>query len=119
MRRRIGLGVLAVLAMLGGCSTSTTDTSTTAKTPQSLNATPCNYARAWHDDPSGFSEFALLARYARSAESAQLRAEGQQLASSVSSLNTAAISEAAGTLFSTCKRLGFVPSLSVTPSTTG
>src|SRR6202034_3153150 len=104
MRRRIGLGVLAVLALLGGCSTTSKGTSTTTKAPGSLNATPCNYARAWHDDPSGFSEFALLARYARSAESAQLRAEGQQLASSVSSQDTAAISAAAGTVFATCQR---------------
>ncbi len=117
MRRRIGVGVLAVLALLGGCSTSTTGTSTT--TTGSLNATPCNYARAWHDNPSGFSEFALLARYARMAQSAALRTEGRRLSAAVTSQEAAAIGAAAGTLYATCKQLGIVPSPPVAPSTTG
>ena len=125
MRRRIGLDVLAVLALLGGCSTTTVGTSyntgasTTTSVPRSLNATPCNYARAWHDNPTLFSEFVPLARYARMAENAHLRAEGRQLASAVTSRDTAEISAAAATVFATCQRLGLVPSPRVAPSTTG
>jgi hypothetical protein len=119
MRRRIALGVLVVVALLGGCSTSATGTSTTTTAPGSLNATPCNYAQAWRDNPIQFSEFATLARYARMAESAHLRAEGQQLASAVASHNTAAISAVAGNVFATCQQLGLVTSPRVAPSTTG
>ena len=70
--------------------------------------TPCNYARAWHDSPTQFSEFATMARYARGADSAHLRSVGERLASAVTSHDTAAISAAAADLFTTCKQLGLV-----------
>lgn len=81
--------------------------------------TPCNYAQAWRDNPKGFSEFATLARYARMADNAHLRAEGQRLASAVTSHNTAAISAVAGNVFVTCQQLGLGTSPRVSPSTTG
>jgi hypothetical protein len=116
VKRRIGLGMLVFGALMCGCSTTATSTSTTAR--GSLNATPCNYARAWSDNPTQFSEFGPLARYARMADSAKLQAEGRQLATAVASDDTDAISEAAGTILSTCQGLHLVPTR-VATSTTG
>jgi hypothetical protein len=118
VKRRIGLAVLVFGALLCGCSTTTAGTSTTTSAPGSLNATPCNYARAWHDNPTQFTEFATLARFARMADSAKLQTEGRHLASAVSSDDTTAIGQGAGAIFSTCRELGLVTS-GVAPSTTG
>jgi hypothetical protein len=117
--RSLGLGVLVVMALLGGCSSGTGSSSTTGPPPGSLNVTPCNYARAWHDSPTQFSEFAVMARYARGADSAHLRSVGQRLASAVTSHDTAAISAAAADLFTTCKQLGLVTAARAAPTTTG
>jgi hypothetical protein len=118
VKRRIGLGVLVFGALLCGCSTTTTGSSTTTSAPGSLNATPCNYARAWHDNPSQFSEFATLGKFSRMADSSKLRAEGRLLASAVASDNTGTVSEATAAIYSTCRQLGLVTS-NVAPSTTG
>lgn len=137
MRRQIGLGVLVVIGLLGGCSATTSGTSTTAGAssttagtstttagtstsapPGSLNVTPCNYAQAWHDDPTRFSEFATLARYARKAENTQLRAEGQQLTPAARSHDSAAMSALTGHIFTTCRQLDLVTSSRAAPSTT-
>lgn len=118
-QRNLGLGVLVIVALLGGCSTSTGSSSATGPPPGSLNVTPCNYARAWHESPMQFSEFATMARYAREADSAHLRSVGERLASAVTSHDTAAISAAAATLFTTCKQLGLVTTARAAPTTTG
>ncbi len=118
MRRQIGLGAVVVLAVLGGCSTATT-ANTTTTVRETLNATPCNYARAWHDNPGQFTEFAPLARYAGMAENAHLRTEGRQLASAVTAHNTAAITAVAGSIFAACRQLGLVTTPPAAPSTTG
>jgi hypothetical protein len=117
VKRRIGLGVLVLGALLCGCSTTATGPSTTTSAPGSLNATPCNYARAWHDNPTQFSEFATLGRFARMADSSKLQAEGRQLASDVATNNTDAVSEVTATIFSTCQQLGLVPSKVATSTT--
>ncbi len=125
MPRSLGLGAvvavvaLVVVALLGGCTSSTASSSTTTPPPGSLNVTPCNYARAWHDSPTRFSEFAIMARYAREADNAHLRSVGERLASAVPSHDTAAISAAAANLFSTCKQLGLVTTPRAAPTTTG
>jgi hypothetical protein len=125
MRLQGGLGVLVVVALLGGCSKSTTGTSTstigtstTTRGVGSLNATPCNYAQAWRDNPGQFSEYSTMARYARMASSAELRADGRQLASALMAHDTIGISELAGNVFATCQQLGFVKLPPVAPSTT-
>jgi hypothetical protein len=124
MRRlRGGFGVLVVVALLAGCSksttgtTGTTGTTTTSTAAESLNVTPCNYAQAWRDNPGPFSEYSTMARYAGEASNADLRSEGQQLASAMTAHDTSAISSLAGNLFATCLRLHLVRS-PVAPSTT-
>jgi len=118
MRLQGGLSVLVVIALLGGCSKSTTGTSTTTTAAGSLNATPCNYAQAWHDNPGQFSEYSTMARYARMASSAELRADGRQLASALMAHDTIGIGGLAGNVFTTCLQLGFVKSPPVVSSTT-
>jgi hypothetical protein len=124
MRLRGGLCVVVVVALLGGCSksatpgsTSTRGTSTTTTVAGSLNATPCNYAQAWRDDPGQFSEYPTMARYARMASNADLRADGLKLASAVLAHDTAALAEVAGDIVTTCEQLGLVMPPAV-PSTT-
>jgi hypothetical protein len=126
MRMQGGLGVLVVVALLGGCSKSTTDASTsttgastTTTVAGSLNATPCNYAQAWRDNPGQFSEYSTMARYATMASNADLRADGQQLTSAVMAHDSTAISGLAGNIFTTCLQLGFVRSPPAATSTTG
>ncbi len=53
-RWRLALGALVAVALLAGCSTTTASPPTTSRHPDpaALNVTPCNYARAWHDDPT-------------------------------------------------------------------
>ena len=120
MRVQTGLGVLVVIALLTGCSQTTTGATTTTTTAAgSLNATPCNYAQAWHLNPGQFSEYSLMARYARLASNVGLRAEGQQLESALTAHNTIAMSGLASNIFATCRRLGLVRSPSAVPSTTG
>jgi hypothetical protein len=125
MRRQVGLGVLVVVALLGGCSKNTTGTSknttgtsTTTTAAGSLNATPCNYAQAWRDNPAQFSEYATMARYAIMASNADLRADGHKLALAVVAHDTTGISGVADTIFTTCQQLGFVRSPPVSSSTT-
>jgi hypothetical protein len=117
--------VLVVVALLGGCSantagpaTTTTGPATTTTAAGSLNATPCNYAQAWRDNPGQFSEYSTMARYARIASNAELRAEGQQLASALTADNTHAFSGLADNVFTTCQSLGLVRSPPAVPSTT-
>jgi hypothetical protein len=119
MRLRSGLSVLVVVSLLGGCSTHAKGTSTTTTGAGSLNATPCNYAQAWRDNPGQFSEYSTMARYASMASNVELRSEGQQLASALTADNTTAISGLAGNVLATCQKLGFVRSPPVAPSTMG
>jgi hypothetical protein len=118
VKRRIGFGVLVVGALLSGCSTTTTGSSTTTTARGSLDATPCNYAQAWHDNPTQFSEFATLARFARMAASSQLQAEGRHLTSAVASDDASTTAEVAGAIFVTCRQLGLVKTPTAS-STTG
>jgi hypothetical protein len=123
MRLQCGLGVLVVVALLGGCSKSTPGssaptTTTTTTAAGSLNATPCNYAQAWRDNPAQFSEYETMARYARMASNAQLRADGRQLDSAVTAHDTTGITGVAGDIFTTCQQLGFVKLPPAVPSTT-
>jgi hypothetical protein len=104
---RIGIVILVVGVSLSACSTSGNGRSTTT-VQGSLNVTPCNYARAWHDNPTQFSEFATLARFARKATNTDLQAEGQRLASAVASHNFADVNKAMGNVFATCRQLGLV-----------
>ena len=62
---------------------------------------PRNYAKAWHDNPTQFSEFETLARFAGKAANSNLRDEGRHLASAVSSHNTAAVGTVMGDIFAT------------------
>jgi hypothetical protein len=118
VKRRIGLSVLVFGALLSGCSATTTASSTSTSAPGSLNATPCNYARAWHDNPSQFSEFGTLGKFSRMADSAKLRAEGRRLASAIAADDTGTVSEVTAAIYSTCQQLGLVGSNGAT-STTG
>jgi hypothetical protein len=113
-----GSVVLLAGALLGGCATRSAPPVTTTTEAGSLNATPCNYAQAWHDNPGQFSEYSTMARYAGMASNAGLRAEGRQLASALAKQDTAAIGALAGSVFATCQKLGFVRPPSATSSTT-
>jgi hypothetical protein len=112
-RWRPALGGLAVtVILLAGCSTTATPTTTTATTrpdPGALNVTPCNYARAWHDDPIHFTEFATLAHYAQMADNSDLRSDGRQLSAAVVADDDADLGQAAARVYTTCQRLGLVP----------
>lgn len=115
-----GLGGLAVVALLAGCSTTTpAPASTTRPDAAALNVTPCNYARAWHDDRSHFGEFATLARFARTADSPELRADGRQLTSAVAAGDTAAVDHVTGQVYGTCQELGLVTAPSPGNASTG
>lgn len=116
--RRIGLVLFLTAICLCACST-TDNGSPTAATAGSLNVTPCNYAKAWHDNPTQFSEFGTLARFAGTATNSNLRDDGQQLASAVASHNTAAVGQVTGKIFTTCDHLGLVTSAPATTHTTG
>ncbi len=106
---RLGIVLLLVGVSLCACSTTTTTVQ------GSLNVTPCNYARAWHDNPTQFSEFATLARFARKATDTNLQVEGQQLASAVASHNFAAVNRVMGEVFATCRQLGLVGTAPTSP----
>jgi hypothetical protein len=121
-RREVGLSLLTAVALLGGCSSSATDasTATTHGPPSgSSNVTPCNYAGVWRDDPSHFSEFQTVVRFARTAANSDLRSEAEQLASAVGGANPNAISDAMSGLVTTCEELGLVRSPSTGSTTTG
>lgn len=118
--RPIGMVLFLTAVCLCGCSTTGHGSSTpTTATAGSLNVTPCDYARAWHENPTQFAEFGTLARFARKATNSNLRYEGQQLASAVSSHNTAAVGQVAGNIFATCGQLGLVTTAPATTHTTG
>jgi hypothetical protein len=116
--RRIGMVLFLMAICLCACST-TGNGSSTAATAGSLNVTPCNYAKAWHDNPTQFSEFETLARFAGKAANSNLRDEGRHLASAVASHNTAAVGTVMGDIFATCDQLGLVTSAPATTHTTG
>jgi hypothetical protein len=118
--RRIVVILLLTAAPLCACSNagSGSSTPTTAK-PGSLNVTPCNYAQAWHDDPTQFSEFETLASFGRKATDSGIRSEAQQLTSAVASHDTTAVGREMGDIFATCRQLGLVRTTSASPQTTG
>jgi hypothetical protein len=70
------------------------------------NVSPCNYAQAWYDDPSIFSEFTTVASLAQKASDAGLRSEGRQLAADATAQNTAGADSVMSALFTTCRQLG-------------
>jgi hypothetical protein len=119
LRRRVGLGFLAAAALLSGCSTTTAGHSTSSAPQESTNVTPCNYAQVWQDNPTQFSEFPILARFAQTAGSADLRAEGRQLASAVAAKNATTITGAMGAFVATCERLGLLRPSTTTSTTKG
>jgi hypothetical protein len=116
--RRVGFVLFLAAIILSSCST-TGKGSSTASQPGSLNATPCNYAQAWHDNPTQFSEFGTLARFAGKATNSNLRDEGQKLASALTADNTAVVDEVMGKVFATCHQIGLVTTAQPTPQTTG
>ena len=115
--RRVGVGLFLAAVVLSACSTSGNSTATTH--PGSLNVTPCNYAQAWHDNPTKFSEFGTLASFARRATNSSLQDEGRQLASAVAADNIAVVDDVMGNVFATCHQLGLVTTASPTRQTTG
>jgi hypothetical protein len=122
---RVGLGLFALAVSLTACSggvtaDSTPSTDGTHGSPPSraLNVTPCNYAQVWLNDPSHFSEFATLARFARVASNPDLRSQGRQLAAAVAASNASTVTAAMGKLASTCEKLGLVHSPPTTTTTT-
>jgi hypothetical protein len=110
-----------VATVLGAGSCGNNSAGTSAQTEASLNVTPCNYARVWHDDPSQFVEFATVAHFARSASSSALRSEGQRLATAEANGNAGAVAVAGimSDVLSTCERLGLVHPATTTSTTKG
>lgn len=106
--RRVAIVLFLTAACLSACSTTGSGSSTTTAQPGSLNVTPCNYAQAWHDNPTQFSEFGTLARFARRSTNSSLQGEGKQLASAVAARNTAVVDQVMGSVFATCRQLGLV-----------
>jgi hypothetical protein len=110
---------------VNGSSTSTTvggsgnGNSTQTAVPGSLNVSPCNYAQAWHEDPTQFSEFAVLARLADKATDSSLRDDGHLLDSDLATADTATIDDVTGSIFAVCRQLGLVRADSGTPPTSG
>jgi hypothetical protein len=117
--RRVGVVLFLAAVVLSACSTSGNGSSTATTLAGSVNVTPCNYAQAWHDNPTQFSEFATLAMFARKATNSGLRNEGQQLASAVAAHNTGVVDQVMGNVFATCHQLGLVTTTSSTRPTTG
>jgi hypothetical protein len=125
--RLIGASIFFLALSLSACSSpgnvdSTASThgthgthgTDTAPPGRALNVTPCNYAQVWLNDPSHFSEFATLARFARTAANTDLRSQGRQLAAAVSANDASTISGVMNSLVSTCEHLGLAHS----PTTT-
>jgi hypothetical protein len=117
--RRITVAIFLGALTLCACSTSGSGSSTTTAPAGSLNVTPCNYAQAWSDNPTRFSEFGTLAAFAGKATNATLRDEGHQLASAVASHDSAAVDNVTGDIFATCRQLGLVRTAPSTRQTTG
>jgi hypothetical protein len=115
--RKIGIGLLLAAVFL--CACSTTGSGSAATVPGSSNVTPCNYAQAWHDNPTQFSEYGTLATFAAKATDSHLRDEARQLASAIASHDAAALGQVMGSVFTTCQQLGLVRTRSAAPPTTG
>lgn len=117
--RRVGGVVLVATLILCACSTTSANPTTSTTRPGSLNVTPCNYAQVWQGNPTQFSEFATVARFARSATDPNLRSEGGQLASAISDDDDATVDQVMESMFSTCQQLGLVRTTHSSTSTTG